>query len=446
MTTPATTGKSVLAVRDFRLLWLGEAISTLGDQFTMIALPWLALLLTGDALALGAVMATMAVPRAVLMLIGGAYVDRFSPRRVMLASNGVRFIAVTGLGVIVLAGAAQLWMLLAFALAFGIADAFFFPAQTAIVPELVSGDQLQKANGIIQGTAQASVLVGPAVAGIAIALLGSGTSVASGTPGQVGVAAALLADGLTFVASMVTLLLITNRPSHGASVGSVLQQISEGVRFVSKAPALRLVIGLSMLANLLIVGPIAVGLPVLAYSRLPDGAAAFGLMTSAFGGGSLLGMAAAMMLPAVAPARFGTVVLGIIALAGVAVAPIGSVHSTLAAVVLSGIIGVFLGYTNLSFMSWVQRRIPRQLMGRVMSLMIFGSLALTPISMAVAGVVVTISLEGTFLVSGLGMAGLTLLSLLSGSIRRMGLEPTLDEESPPTDLAPTTSAEAAPAA
>jgi len=442
----ATTSKSPLAVRDFRLLWLGEAISTLGDQFTLIALPWLALLLTGDALALGAVMATMAVPRAVLMLIGGAYVDRFSPRRVMLASNGVRFIAVTGLGVIVLAGVAQLWMLLAFALAFGIADAFFFPAQTAIVPELVSGDQLQKANGIVQSTAQASVLVGPAVAGIAIAVLGTGTTVASGTPGQVGVAVALLADGLTFLASMMTLVLITSRPGHEASAGSVLQQIGEGVRFVSRAPALRLVIGLSMLANLLIVGPIAVGLPVLAYSRLPDGAAAFGLMTSAFGGGGLLGMAAAMMLPAVPPARFGTVVLGLIALAGVAVAPIGFVHSTLVAVLLSGIIGLFLGYTNLSFMSWVQRRIPRQLMGRVMSLMIFGSLALTPISMAAAGVVVTISLEGTFLVSGFGMAAVTLVSLLSGSIRRMGLEPTLDEESPTNDMAPTTNAKVAPAA
>src|SRR3990172_10301337 len=184
--------RSPFAVRDFRLLWLGEAISTLGDQFAMIALPWLALLLTGSPLVLGAVMATMAVPRAVLMVVGGAYVHPLSPRRVMLASNAVRLVAVTGLGVLVLAGAAEIWMLFLFALAFGIADAFFFPAQTAMVPELVSGEQLQKANGLVQGTAQLSQLVGPALAGVAIALLGTG----AGSPGQAGVAAALLVDGL----------------------------------------------------------------------------------------------------------------------------------------------------------------------------------------------------------------------------------------------------------
>jgi len=428
--------RSPLAVRDFRLLWLGEAISTLGDQFAMIALPWLALLLTGSPLALGAVMATMAVPRAVLMVVGGAYVDRLSPRRVMLASNAVRLVAVTGLGVLVLAGAAELWMLFLFALAFGIADAFFFPAQTAMVPELVSGEQLQKANGLVQGTAQLSQLVGPALAGVAIALLGTG----AGSPGQAGVAAALLVDGLTFVASLVTLMLIANRPGHAASDGSVVHQIAEGVRFVWRAPALRLVMGLSMLANLLIVGPFEVGLPVLAYSRLPEGAAAFGLMSSAFGGGSLLGMAAAMLLPALPPARFGPIMMLLISLAGLSAAATGLVYTTAVAVLISVLIGLFLGYTNLTFMSWVQRRIPRQLMGRVMSLMMFSSLALTPISMAVAGAVVTISLTGTFAVAGLGMAGLALLSLLSGTIRRMGLEPTLEGD---TQREPTATAEVA---
>src|SRR3954464_15079665 len=111
-------------LRDFRLLWVGEAISGLGDQFAMIALPWLALVLTGSGLVLGSVLALMAIPRAALMVVGGAYVDRLSPRRVMIVSNAVRFGAIGALGVLVLAGSAQLWMLYAFALIFGIADAF----------------------------------------------------------------------------------------------------------------------------------------------------------------------------------------------------------------------------------------------------------------------------------------------------------------------------------
>src|SRR3954449_6540557 len=105
----------VLRQRNFRLLWIGEAISGLGDQFAMIALPWLALVLTGSGLALGSVLALMAVPRAALMVVGGAYVDRLSPRRVMLVSNAVRFVAVGALGLVVVSGGAQLWMLYAFA-------------------------------------------------------------------------------------------------------------------------------------------------------------------------------------------------------------------------------------------------------------------------------------------------------------------------------------------
>jgi hypothetical protein len=159
-------------------------------------------------------------------------------------------------------------------------------------------------------------------------------------------------------------------------------------------------------------------------------------MSSAFGGGSLLGMAAAMMLPALPPARFGPIMMLLISLAGLSAAATGLVYTTAVAVAISVLIGLFLGYTNLTFMSWVQRRIPRQLMGRVMSLMMFGSLALTPISMAAAGAVVTISLTGTFAVAGLGMAGLALLSMLSEPIRRMGLEPTIADGKPETTDGP----------
>src|SRR6185295_14141728 len=85
---------SPLSVRNFRLLWIGESISLLGDQFYMIALPWLVLQLTGSALALGSVMALAGIPRALFMLIGGVLVDRFSPRAVMMMSNFARFVLV----------------------------------------------------------------------------------------------------------------------------------------------------------------------------------------------------------------------------------------------------------------------------------------------------------------------------------------------------------------
>jgi MFS family permease len=418
--------RSVFAVRDFRLLWVGEAVSALGDQFAMIALPWLALLVTGSAVALGTVLALMAVPRAVLMLVGGAYVDRLSPRRVMLLSNIVRLVAVGLLGGVVLAGAVQLWMLYGFALVFGVADAFFYPAQTAIVPDLVDSDQLQRANGITQGTTQLTVLAGPAVAGLAIALLGNGSATASGAPNLVGVGISLLLDAATFVVSLVTLLAITKRPRrdvHAASVGS---QIVEGIRFVWHWPSLLTVMILSSAANLLIVGPFEVGFPVLAYTRFPEGAVAFGLMVSAFGGGSVVGMALASVLP-LPPRRFGPVVLITVSFGGFLLAAISLAQSTVVAIVVTAFIGVTLGYTNLTFMTWTQRRIPRALMGRVMSLMMFSSVALVPISIAVAGFFVEANLNLVLVVAGLGMAVLALSGLISAKVRNMGLEPAIEE-------------------
>ncbi|MEP6987089.1 MAG: MFS transporter, partial [Chloroflexota bacterium] len=132
---------SPLSVRNFRLLWIGEGISLLGDQFYMIALPWLVLQITGSALALGSVMALAAIPRALFMLIGGALVDRFSPRYVMMASNLARFVLVALLSALVLTNHIQIEMLYGFALAFGLADAFYFPGQSAIVPQLLPEDQ-----------------------------------------------------------------------------------------------------------------------------------------------------------------------------------------------------------------------------------------------------------------------------------------------------------------
>lgn len=410
------------AVRDFRLLWFGEAVSALGDQFALIALPWLALVVTGSPLALGSVLALMAVPRALLMLVGGVSVDRLSPRRVMLGSNAVRFVAVAALGAVVLAGVVELWMLYAFALVFGIADAFFFPAQTSIVPELVEPDQLQRANGIVQGTAQASVLVGPALAGVVIAALGSGSADVAAA-GTAGIAVALLVDAGSFLVSLVALWLIRPRPHVERAPSSMLDDIRAGFGYVLGSPGLRAMILLSLAANLLIVGPFEVGVPVIAYTRLPEGAAAYGVLMSAFGGGSLVGLVVASILPAPRPARFAYVVIGAIAFAGVGLVGLPFVSSTAVAAAMIAVSGFALGFGNLHGITWVQSRIPADLMGRVMSVMIMGSVGLIPVSMLIAGAAVQVSLDAMLVVAGLGMAVLCGVSLLSPTVRRLGLEP-----------------------
>src|SRR4051812_3499184 len=99
---PAPEAPSPHPLRDsrFRRLWAGSAISLAGDQFYLVALPWVVLQLTGSALAMGTILMTAAIPRAVLMLMGGAIADRTSPRRVLLATAAGRTVAVGAVAVL----------------------------------------------------------------------------------------------------------------------------------------------------------------------------------------------------------------------------------------------------------------------------------------------------------------------------------------------------------
>lgn len=139
--TSNTTQSSInpLSVRNFRFLWLGEGISVLGDHFYLIAPPWLVLQLSNNPLALGSI---MALPRAIFILVGGAVVDRFSPRTVMFLSNFVRML-VALMTILVFTDSIELWMLYGQALIFGVADGFFYSANSAILPQILKPQQLQ---------------------------------------------------------------------------------------------------------------------------------------------------------------------------------------------------------------------------------------------------------------------------------------------------------------
>src|SRR4029079_11179087 len=111
----------------FRRLWAGSAISLLGDQFYLVALPWVVLQLTGSAIAMGTILMTAAIPRAVLMLMGGVVTDRFSPRRILMATAAARAIVVGAVAVLLWYRVVHIWHLYLLGLAFGVADAFSMP-------------------------------------------------------------------------------------------------------------------------------------------------------------------------------------------------------------------------------------------------------------------------------------------------------------------------------
>ncbi|MGB1286003.1 MAG: MFS transporter [Aggregatilineales bacterium] len=416
--------RALLTSKNFVLLWLGETISLIGDQFYMIALPWLILQMTGDPFAMGMVLAIGGIPRALFMLVGGALTDRFTPRSVMLVSNMLRMVIVMVLSLTILTGTIQVWMIYIFSLLFGLMDAFFFPAQNAIVPNLVKPEQLQTANAIVMMTQQLSLFGGPVLAGAMIALLGSSQTVETELTG---IGWAFGIDALTFLASAITLYFIRvkrkAKSKNEDESENVIQSMMTGLRYVRQNPSLRSVFALIIFANMLISAPMTIGIPVLADVRLPEGAAAFGMIMSAFGGGSLLGMALGGGLPRPRDERLGIILIGVWSTMGIGVILMGLATSTLLAAAIGGVMGIANGYVVIVFITWLQSSTPEIMIGRMMSLFLFSTVGLAPIANAVMGAAIGWNLTVAFAGSGILMTVFVLgAMLLTPALRHMHVE------------------------
>lgn len=422
-TPPAAPKTSPLAHRDFRLLFGGSSISALGDQFTLVALPWLVLKLTGSPAALGLVLATMALPRAAFMLIGGAVVDRLSPRRVLLWARGINAPLIGTLTVLVFSGAIRMPLVYALALGIGLSTAFAYPASSALLPRLLSPQLLQPANALMMGMRQLSLFVGPGLAGLVI---GTGAAATAATRGMVdarGLGMAFAIDSVSFVCSLAALLLIrTHDDVHArAPEGHVLGNILGGLRAIWADLPLRAFMLYVAVVAVFVGGPLQVGLPVLADTQLDHGAASLGILMTANGGGMLVGGFLSGWVSRRARGRLGLMILSIDSLAGLALASLAFDHSTLAGATLLAYTGVLAGVAQIAVVSWIQRRVPPAMMGRTMSVLMFAFMGLGPLSAAIAGSLLKlVSLPAMFAVAGLTLTAIALACMGSPALRSIG--------------------------
>ena len=174
-----------------------------------------------------------------------------------------------------------------------------------------------------------------------------------------------------------------------------------------------------MAINVLINGPILVGIPVLADTRFPQGAAAFGIILSAYGGGNLLGTLLAGVLPRPATSSMGSLMLAISSVLGVGTALLGLSASIPFAVAVGLAMGVANGYVVILFITWLQSRAHPSMLGRLMSLLMFAAMGLNPISMALCGFFVGLNPTATFVGAGVLMTGIVLLAALNPQVRKM---------------------------
>jgi MFS family permease len=415
--TAQTDKAALLRDPNFRWMMSGGAISMLGDQFTLIALPWLVLQLTRDPLTLGLVIAVMGIPRAVFILIGGALTDRYSPKTVLMQTKYANAVLLGLLSVLVLTERVTLPLLYAIALGIGLASAFSIPSGTSMVPNVVLPQQLPAANGMMMGLRVITSLAGPLLAGVLIAFSGHDGGAVADARG-LGIAFAL--DAATFAVTVFTLQRVR---MHAGAVRAapqrVLAAVGSGLAMVWRDAEMRSAFLYWGVISFVVGGTMQVALPVLASTRL-GGAASLGLVMGAHGAGMLAGMAMSSWKPDFRIGTLGTTLLLVDGLAGVLLLFMAVIDAAWQGAALMMAMGALAGFMQVAVFTWIQRRVPRDMLGRTMSIFMFILMGLAPLAASLTGFLMQhVSLGQLFFGAGLFLAGGALLAFAFTPMRRM---------------------------
>lgn len=404
------------SANDFRLLWIGQGMSLFGDQFHVVALPWLALSLTGSSLALGSILIVTATTRALFQLFGGALSDRVSPRSLMFISNAVRAVVSGVLTVLVLFSVAKLWHLYILAAIFGLVDALFFPAYMSIIPRVVIKEHLQAGNAVLRGTNRFMGLVGPALAGAVISKISMG--------------AAFAIDTFTFVFAALMLLPMRqgkrldmrvkseeSAEKEAAQKEGLLTSIVEGLRYAWRHKLIRALLLFISAFEFSYAGIGGVGIPAMAKNRFgPEGgASALGWMLSAFGAGMLIGMLLAGSIKVTR--RRGRVLIGLIFMIGIGFIMLGFASQVVTAGLVLAFVGIGGGLSSIILMAWIQECTEPRMLGRVMGLFMLGISLLEPLSFGITGLMADRNLKLLFIGSGIISLLTAVASLSSRTLR-----------------------------
>lgn len=408
--------------REFRLLWAGLSVSLVGDGLWLVALAWQVIELGGGPLQLSLVTTVFSVGLVGCILLGGVVADRFSRRRIMLATDAARAAATVTLGVLSVTGTLELWHLMAGALVIGAAEAFFVPAFTALVPQLVPEDELLAANGL-EGVIRPLALYasGPALGGLLVSATGPGP--------------AMLTNGLTYVVSVACLAAMRHVPSPRAAEAvpatSTLTELVEGWRYVRGERWLWSTLLFAMVAVLFIVGPIEVLLPFAVQEQIGGGSSEYGLLLAAYGIGSGIGALVVSSRPL--PRRYLTTMLFMWGVGTLPMAAIGLLQVFWIMLALLLLVGLVDSGGQVIWGTLLQRRVPGRLQGRVSSLDWFVSLGLMPVSMALAGPAGELfGIGAVFVAVGVVPAVAGVAVLWGLGLRRDEIDHPLDVLTPPS--------------
>src|SRR5215210_889115 len=391
-----------LAQREFRLLFTGQLVSLLGSAVAPIALAFAVLDLTGSASDLGFVLAAGWVPQLLLVLFGGVFADRL-PRHLVMVGSNLRSAAAQGsIALLLVTHHAELWQLIALQVVRGVATSFFFPASQGLVPQTVSPPQLQQANALLGLTRNTTGILGSALGGVLVALVGPGWAIAF--------------DAATYAASALILAGMRLPRKERLEANGIIGELGEGWHeFASRAWLWSIVVAAGI-GNMAAVGPSMVLGPLVAKQSL-GGASAWAAILACQGAGFLVGGMLLLRWRPRRPLLVGELGLLVWALP---LAFLATVHSTVAVAGGFFLAGAALELFNVAWSTALQQHIPLAKLSRVSAYDALGSFVFIPIGLTIVGPIADgIGVDETLWLAAAIMVATTLAALSVRAVREL---------------------------
>lgn len=404
-----------LKERQFRLLWLGQATSTLGDGLVPVALAFAVIgSLDRGPTALGIVLAAQTLPLVAFVLAGGVWADRLPRQMVMLVSDVVRCVVQATLAILLLTGNAEIWHLAVLMALYGTAQAFFQPAATGLVPATISPQRLQQANAFLGLSRSLAFVVGPAIAGVIAATTNPGIVFA--------------VDAATFAVSATSLALLRlPRRRREGERQTFLADLKGGWHELVSHTWLWVIVAWAATYLGIVIAPFMTLGPVIAKESL-GGAAAWGVIAAGWGVGSLTGGLLALRWKPSRPMLACTLLTLLIAPA-VALLALRAPAPAIATAQAIG--GMSMGVFGALWQTTLQQHVPEEALSRVSAWDWMGTFLFLPLGLVAAGPVSElIGISTTLWIAVAWAVGSTLAVLLVPGVRNLRRldAPERDEE------------------
>lgn len=380
-----------LRTANFRFLWLGLIFISSGVQFYVVVLTWLVLDLTGSSLQLGTVLAIGAIPRAIMMLLSGAIIDRSRPRRILLTASLMSGFVVGLIAVFLALDWLTIVYLCIAGVLLGLMDAFFYPTTNAMMFRMVRQSRLTQANALMQGADGIINMLAPAGSGLVV--------------GAIGVGYALIVNSLLFLLGFCMIwgirVHLLKQPEEPIIRENYFQSLMSGFRYALQVPAIRLSLLVIAALNFAAMGPTIIGCAILVEQRFGGDASMYGILLSAYGIGGLVGSLIATQMGHIN--RPGRMLIWVAVVIGISLIGTGLSQTFWVAFLIQSLSGIVIGLAVPFFIGWLQGDTSIEMQGRMSSLIAFSAVAVDPFSQSMAGFLSQIDLTLMFIVAGMLM-------------------------------------------